>query len=353
MKIFDKIRERIDDLGVDGVFFYKPENRFYVSGFTGSTGYALITKDSAYFITDFRYLSQVAEESPAYEIKEISGTKLFGHVLTELGIEKLGFEDDYMTVEAKEILEKTYKGELVPMKRFIEDIRQIKRPDEIELIRKAQNIADETFSYLLDYIKPGMTERQVHLELVNQLRQRGADGESFTAIVASGERGSLPHGHASEKVIEVGDLLTLDFGCIYKGYCSDMTRTISIGKASDKQKEIYEIVLKAQKAALEAIKPGAVCSEIDKVARDIITEAGYGENFGHGLGHGLGLEVHENPRLNQIDNSVLEPGMVVTDEPGIYIPGFGGVRIEDLVVVTEDGHDVLSTSDKELIELDF
>lgn len=353
MKTLDQIRAHFTDLGVEACIFYKPENRFYVSGFTGSTGYALILKDKAYFITDFRYISQVKEECPEFEIIEISTSMSLGQVLMELGIDNLGFEDDYMTVEALESLKEDFSGKLTPMKRFIEKIRQIKREDEIDLMRKAQAIADDSFSYMLTYIKPGMSEREVYLELVNQLTSRGAQGESFTAIVASGARGALPHGHASDKIIEVGDLLTLDFGCVYKGYCSDMTRTISIGKASEKQKEIYEIVLKAQKEALKAIKPGVICSDIDKIARDIITEAGYGENFGHGLGHSIGLEVHENPRFNQIDNTPLKAGMVMTDEPGIYIPGFGGVRIEDLVYVTEDSHEVLSKSDKELIELDF
>ncbi|NLY72316.1 MAG: aminopeptidase P family protein [Tissierellia bacterium] len=353
MNTLDRIREELKEMGLEGGFFYKPENRFYVSGFTGSAGYALVTMDKAYLITDFRYFSQVGEQCPDFELKEISTQISFGQVLSELGLKKVGFEDDFMTIEDMEVLKSKFSGELVPMKRFIEEIRQIKREDEIELVRKAQNIADDTFSYMLDFIKPGMTEREVHLELVNQMTRRGADGESFTAIVASGERGALPHGRASDKVIEKGDFLTLDFGCIYKGYCSDMTRTISVGKASDELKEIYEIVLRAQKAALEAIKPGAVCSDIDGVARGIISEAGYGDNFGHGLGHSIGLEVHENPRFNQVDNSILKPGMIMTDEPGIYIPGLGGVRIEDLVLVTEDGYEVLSKSDKELIELEF
>ncbi len=353
MNTLDQIRSYFDELSIEGAFFYKPENRFYVSGFTGSTGYALILREGAYFITDFRYISQVKEECPGYEIIEISTTRSLGQVLEELGLEKLGFEEDFMTVEALDILKKDFKGELLPMGRFIEKIRQIKRDDEIDLMRKAQAIADDTFTYMLDYIKPGMSEREVYLELVNQLTARGASGESFTAIVASGKRGALPHGRASDKIIEKGDFLTLDFGCVYKGYCSDMTRTICIGKASDRQREIYELVLKAQKEALKAIKPGAVCSDVDKVARDIIGDAGYGENFGHGLGHSIGLEVHENPRFNQIDDTILEAGMVMTDEPGIYITDFGGVRIEDLVYVTEDSHEVLSKSSKELIELDF
>lgn len=352
MKALKQIREKLEELSLDGAFFFKAENRYYVSGFTGSTGYALVLKEKNYFITDFRYITQVKEECPGFEILEISTNKTLGDVLEELELNTLGFEDDFMTVEGLETLKKSYHGELVPMKRFIDKIRQIKREDEVLLMKKAQSIADESFGYMLDFIKPGMSEKKVYLELVSQLNKRGAQGESFKAIVASGVRGALPHGSATEKIIEEGELLTLDFGCIYQGYCSDMTRTICVGKASEKQKEIYHIVLRAQKEALKAIKPGAVCREIDKIARDIITEAGYGENFGHGLGHGVGLEVHENPRLNQVDESILQAGMVVTDEPGIYIPGFGGVRIEDIVLVTESGAEILSTSNKELIELE-
>lgn len=352
LKVLNQIRKSCKELSLDACLFYKPENRYYVSGFTGSTGYALILEDKTYFITDFRYISQVEEECPDFEIIEISASKSLGDVLNELKLNSLGFEDDFMSVESLESLKGNFHGELVPMRRFIEKIRQIKSNDEIALIKKAQSIADDTFTYLLDFIKAGMTERDVYLELVNQLKKRGAEGESFKAIVASGVRGALPHGSATDKVIKEGELLTLDFGCIYKGYCSDMTRTIAIGKANKKQKEIYEIVLHAQKEALKAIKPGAICKEIDKIARDIITEAGYGENFGHGLGHAVGLEVHENPRLNPTDDSLLEAGMVVTDEPGIYIPGFGGVRIEDLVLVTDTGAQTLSTSNKELIELE-
>ena len=348
-----QIRNEMKQRELDGALFYKPENRYYVSGFTGSTGYALVLPEEQLFITDFRYITQSTDQCKGFKIEEISAGRGIADVLNEYGVKRLGYEDDFMTVEAFNALDEKFQGELVPMKRLIEPIRQIKSDEEADLMRKAQSIADETFAHLLTFIRPGMSEREVYLELVSDLRRRGAEGESFPAIVASGERGSLPHAAPTEKIIEEGDLLTLDFGCIYKGYCSDMTRTICVGKANEQQKEIYHTVLRAQEAALEAIKPGAICKDIDKIARDIIAEAGYGEYFGHGLGHAVGLEVHENPRLNTIDESVLKAGMVVTDEPGIYIPGFGGVRIEDIVLVTEEGKEVLSSSPKELIELEF
>lgn len=349
----EQIRQEMKQRSLDGVLFYKPENRFYVSGFTGSTGYALILEEKEYFITDFRYISQSSEQCKGFIIEEIGAQRQLPDVLHDLGVQRLGFEEDFMTVAEHQALQDKFKGELVPMEGFIQKIRQIKSEEEMVFMRKAQSIADETFSHLLNFIRPGMTEREVYLELVTDLQRRGAQGESFSAIVASGERGSLPHAAPTDKVIERGELVTLDFGCKYGGYCSDMTRTICVGKATEKQKEIYYTVLKAQEAALAAIKPGSVCKDVDKIARDLITEAGYGGQFGHGLGHAVGLEVHESPRLNTLDDSLLEPGMVVTDEPGIYIPGFGGVRIEDIVLVTPEGHEILSTSTKELIELDF
>lgn len=352
MHRIEKVRRKLEELQLDGALFFKPENRFYLSGFTGSTGYVLITKDKAIFITDFRYDNQAKTQCKNYDIEIIGFDRTLYDVINEQDIQSLGFEDDFMSFEQySEFIDKQ-KADLIRMNRMIEKIRLFKDEEEIEEIQKAQDIADKVFEELLDFIKPGMTEKEVYHHMLARMRAHGASGESFTAIVASGERGSMPHGLASDKVIEKGDLLTLDFGCIYNNYCSDMTRTIAIGPISDKQKEIYEIVLEAEKRALAAIKPGVKASDIDKIARDYITEKGYGENFGHGLGHGVGLEVHEAPRLSPKSNDVLEAGMVITDEPGIYIDGFGGVRIEDIIVVTEDSCRVLSKSNKELVTLD-
>ncbi|MGP1406292.1 M24 family metallopeptidase, partial [Filifactor alocis] len=230
-------------------------------------------------------------------------------------------------------------------------LRAVKDEEEIDNLRQAAAIADKGFLHVLDIVKPGMTEKELALELEFFMRKQGASGLSFTTIVASGIRSSMPHGVASDKVIEKNDMLTLDFGCMYNGYCSDMTRTFVVGTADERQKELYNIVLETQLKVLEAIKPGARCKEIDALSREIIGGYGYGEFYGHGLGHGVGLEIHELPVLNGTSEFVLEENMVVTDEPGIYLPDFGGVRIEDTVLVTKDGYDLISRSTKEFIEI--
>jgi Xaa-Pro aminopeptidase len=227
----------------------------------------------------------------------------------------------------------------------------VKTEKELEKMAKAADIADQAFHHIIGYIRPGVTERAVALELEIYMKKLGASALSFETIAASGVRSSMPHGIATDKIIEDGDFLTLDFGCVYDGYCSDMTRTVVVGKATQKQKKIYGVVLEAQIAALNAIREGINGIDVDKIARDVISSRGYGEYFGHGLGHGVGLEVHEEPRLSPTGTKKLLENMVVTDEPGIYIPGFGGVRIEDLIVVKKDGCEVLSKSPKQLIEL--
>lgn len=355
MKVNSKVinfRKKIIDSGLDAVIVYKPENRRYLSGFTGTAGYVVLTRDRNIFITDFRYVNQASEQCKDFEIIRHTNERTLYDILNELEVKTLGFEEEFVTFsQYEEFNEKLNNIELVPLKGVINKLRTIKTEDEIENIRKAANIADMAFEHICSLLKPGVTEWEISLELESFMKKQGASGTSFESIVASGKRSSLPHGVASQKVIENGDFVTLDFGCIYNGYCSDMTRTVVIGKATSKQKEIYEIVLKAQEAALESIRAGITGFEVDKIARDIITDRGYGEYFGHGLGHGVGLEVHEAPRLSPVGKDTLEENMVVTDEPGIYIPDFGGVRIEDLVVVKKDGYEILSKSPKHLIEL--
>jgi len=239
----------------------------------------------------------------------------------------------------------------VPLKGDVDALRQIKSEEELEYLEKAEAIGDLAFEKILTILKPGMTELEVAAELEYQMKKAGAENFSFSTIVASGLNSSMPHAIPGEKKLEEGDFVTMDFGCTYKGYCSDMTRTVVLGKASEKQKEIYNTVLKAQLAALDAIKAGVTGKSVDKVARDIITEAGYGECFGHGLGHSVGLFIHEEPRLSPAGETVLEENMIETVEPGIYVPGFGGVRIEDMVAVTKDGCKNFTHSPKELIEI--
>lgn len=348
------LRGLMSSAGLDGVFAYSNENRRYLSGFTGSTGYVVIGRDSADFITDFRYMEQAGKQCKGYEIiiQRSDLMEMIGESVRKGNIQRIGIEEEFMTVSFYEELKKALPGiELVPASKIFAKLRIKKDSSEIENVRKAAEIADEAFKHILNYIKPGMRETEVALELEYYMKKKGASGTSFDTIAASGVRSSMPHGIASEKTIENGEFLTLDFGCVYNGYCSDMTRTVFIGKATEKHRKIYDIVLRANIEAFKAIKPGVTGKSVDSTARDIIASEGYGEYFGHGLGHGIGLAVHEDPILNQRGEETLEAGMIATDEPGIYIPDFGGVRIEDLVLVTETGAETLSKSPKELIEL--
>jgi len=352
MNRINKLRAEMKIKEVEAVLIAKPENRFYLSGFTGTSGYVLITEDNQYFITDFRYNQQAADQCKGYEIIIHNNDRKLNDILNEFNLKTIGIEDKYMNVhDFNSMIQSLKTTKIHPMGSALGRIREIKSDEEVEKIRKAAEIGDMAFDFILSFIKVGKTEREVALELEIFMKRKGATALSFDSIVASGVRSSLPHGVASDKIIEEGDFVTMDYGCIVDGYCSDMTRTVVMGKASEKQKEVYYTVLKAQKAALEVIKAGITGKEVDKVARDIITEAGYGENFGHGLGHGLGLEVHENPRVSPQGDTVLVENNIITDEPGIYIPDFGGVRIEDLLCVKKDGYVRLSNSTKELIEI--
>lgn len=357
-KRFDSFRKLLQENNLDGAFIYGPQNRRYLSGFTGSTGYVVLSMDKAGFVTDFRYKEQAEMQCKGFDIYIHTNTPsntlidVIKNTVQSYGITRLGIEDSFMTVAFFENLKRSLESvELIPLKDMPDVIRMIKEPEEIANIEKASALADAAFKHILGFIKPGMSEKEVALEMEYFMRKNGATAASFDFIVASGVRSSLPHGVASDKIINEGEFLTMDFGCVYNGYCSDMTRTIFIGKASEKHKHIYETVLHAQLEALKYIKPGILGKEVDKIARDIIKDAGFGEYFGHGLGHGVGLAVHEEPRLGLTGERMLQAGMAVTNEPGIYIPDFGGVRIEDLVLVTEDGCKVLNSSPKELIEL--
>jgi Xaa-Pro aminopeptidase len=349
-----KFRDCLKNKGLDGALVYSDTNRNYLSRFKGDESYIIVTQNDAIFITDSRYVEQAKGEVDEFEVREYDKNIVdyIKETVNSLKIKTLGFEEDFVTYKVYSELKEALEGvTLLGIGGTIEKLRQIKEDSEIKYIGKAAEIADKAFIHMLEFIKPGMTEEKIGLELEFFMRLNGAQKLSFNSIVASGKRSCLPHGTATSKIVENGDFLTLDYGCVYNGYCSDMTRTIVIGKASEKQKEIYDIVLEANKAGLKAIKPGITGYEADKAARDVIEKHGYGQYFGHSLGHGVGVDIHELPRLSKKGFETLRPGMVVTDEPGIYIPDFGGVRIEDLVLVTDDGLKVLSKSNKELIEL--
>lgn len=349
-----RVNEILRSIGADGMIVASSKNRRYLSGFTGHAGYVIICREYLGIITDFRYTEQASLQCKGYEVINSGGNIVQDIIDTvqKYGIKKLAFEDTYMNVSFYDQLRrKLDDAGMIPLKEVAGDIRIRKDEGELNCIKKAAEIADSAFAHILGYIKPGVTEKDIALEMEYFMKKNGASGNSFDFIITSGSRSSLPHGIATNKRINAGDLLTMDFGCVYDGYCSDITRTVVVGKADIEQKKIYDIVIKAQVEALSHIKAGALAKDVDKIARDIIIKAGYGDNFKHGLGHGVGLAIHEEPILSISGERVLEKNMVVTVEPGIYITGFGGVRIEDLVVVGEDGPIVLSKSPKELIEL--
>jgi len=349
-----RFREKISQMGLDGALVLKDANRNYLTRYNGEESALIVTSKDAVFITDSRYREEAEREAYGFEVREYTGsmTAFLGEITRDLGIKRLGFEENLITYKTYKELTRLIEGiELAPLEGTIEKLRQVKDLEEISNIEKAAAIADEGFAHMLEFIHPGMTEVEIGLELEYYMKSRGASKLSFDPVIASGKRSSFPHGRATHKVVEAGDFLTMDFGCMYNGYCSDMTRTIVIGMASQKQKEIYEIVLNANILALEAARPGITGEELDAAARKYIADRGYGSYFGHSLGHGVGLEIHELPSISKKGKEPLEPFMVITDEPGIYIPDFCGVRIEDLVVITEDGCRVLSKSNKKLIEL--
>ncbi|WP_144511064.1 Xaa-Pro peptidase family protein [Bacillus sp. FJAT-22090] len=349
----EKLRVALEEQGVDALLITNGYNRHYMTGFTGTAGVAIVSKNDAVFITDFRYTEQAASQIKDFRIVKHEKTLIeeVAAQVSQMGIQSLGFEKDDLTYSSFELYKQAVKAELVPLSGLVEKIRLIKTDEEISIIKAACRIADEAYEHIVTYIKPGMTELEVSNELEFFMRKRGATSSSFDTIVASGIRSALPHGVASDKVIEDGDFVTLDFGAVYNGYISDTTRTVAVGQPSEQLKEIYQVVLDSQLLALEKVKPGMTGKEADAIARDYIASKGYGEAFGHSLGHGIGLEVHEGPGLSYRSDIVLEPGMVITIEPGIYLPNIGGVRIEDDALVTENGLEKLTHSTKELLIL--
>lgn len=345
------IREVLDELNLDAFYINYIPNIRYISGFSGSSAGILICKNKNYFITDFRYKDQSAAEVKGFEI--IINYKIqdeLNNIFNSEKCKRVGFESSRTIFSNAEGFGKNFEGvEMIPVFERIEKLTMQKTPEEIAKIKNAAEISDKTFSHLLKFIKPGMKELDVSAEITYMHKKFGAAKDSFDPIVASGWRGALPHGVASSKIINSGEMVTLDFGCVFEGFCSDITRTISVGEPTGEMKKIYSIVYEAQSKAIGAVKAGASSKDIDLIARNIIAAEGYGNNFGHGLGHGLGIDVHEAPMLNQRTDMALPENSVVTIEPGIYIEGTGGVRIEDDVLVTKDGSEVLNKSLKELI----
>ncbi|WP_124058059.1 aminopeptidase P family protein [Vaginisenegalia massiliensis] len=352
MSRLEQVRARLVEEHIEALLVTDLLNLRYLANFTGTTGVAVITQTEAYFITDFRYMQQASHQAVGYTIRE-NKQPIFAEVadlISELDLKTIAIEADHMTVSTYLAIKELFKAKIIETRGLVENIRQVKEDSEIEIIKEACEITDQSFDHILKYIKVGMTEIQVANELERFLKDKGASGMSFDTIVASGYRSAMPHGRASEKIIEEGDIITLDYGCYYKGYASDMTRTIAIGSIDPKLEEIYHIVLEAHEEVNRHTKAGMTGKEIDALARDYIESKGYGQYFGHSTGHGLGLNVHELPAVSfKNPDGVVKENMVITNEPGIYIEGLGGVRIENDLVVTTDGVIELNKSPKNLI----
>lgn len=353
MEKLRRLRDQFSKENIDAILITNPVNRRYITNFTGSNGIALITEKEQFLITDFRYIEQAKKQADYFTIirheREIENE--INRLLNKLEVKNLGFEAQYVTYENYRKYDDLFPVQLIPVKNVVEQLRVIKTEEEINTIKKAAKIADLAFEHILKYLKAGVKELDVATELEYFMRKQGASSSSFDIIVASGWRSALPHGIASDKVIEEGELVTLDYGAIYDGYVSDITRTVAIGKINDELTKIYEIVKEAQQRGLDGIKPNITGKEADEFTRNYIEEQGYGKYFGHSTGHGIGLEVHEGPTLSPRSETVLEKNMVVTVEPGIYVPNVGGCRIEDDIVITENGNERLTFATKELIHI--
>jgi len=350
------LRNSLNELNIDALLVTGKLNRNYLSGFTGTDCVLWVGQKKAVFVTDFRYTRQAQKQVQDMKILETPPGK--GHLqsaidsIIDSGIQRLGFESHLLSHYHYELIKKWLKGKgikLVSVIDVVEKVRMVKSSTEINLIKKANQISMAAFESAHSQIRPGIREIEIAKIYEEEASKRGGEGLAFDTIVASGWRAGLPHGVASSKKIKSGDLVVFDFGVKYKGYHSDCTRTLMVGKPSPKQIEIYQIVKEAQAQALKKVRAGVSTKQLDQVARDIISQAGYGKYFGHSLGHGVGLDIHEGPRLAQSQEMLLQPGMVVTVEPGIYLDKIGGVRIEDLVVVTETGHRVLTSYTKEMV----
>ncbi len=351
-KKLDKLRATFDGREIDALLVSAPENRRYMSGFTGSAGYLLISLKDAVLATDFRYIEQSQQQAPDFSIERIAGSLTWlPDKMSEMGVRNLGFESDHMTVAihskmTKALEEDGREATMVATTGIVEELRAVKTPEEIELLTRAVEIADEAMDRVGPAIEPGMTEEEVAWELEKAMRELGAEGPSFDTIVGAGPNGALPHHRADSTVIMAGDPVVIDMGARYQGYCSDLTRTLFIGEADDTFRKIYNTVLRAQLEAEARVTAGMTGKDTDAIARDVIVEAGHGDDFGHSLGHGIGLAVHESPGVGPNSDGTIEDGMVFTIEPGIYLPGWGGVRIEDMAVMENGRARVLSRARK-------
>lgn len=362
----ERARAYLAGAPVDALLIARPENRRYVTGFTGSAGLVIVSPAAALLAVDFRYYEQAAAEAPAFRTVRggadpaaaladtLKGAAPSGGPFRLAGEGRpvrIGFESEFLPyAQVERLRERFAPAELVPLA-DVDRIRWIKDAAEIAAVARAAEIADAGYARLLDVLRSGMSEREAALELEIAIRRAGGERLAFDTVLASGPRGALPHGRATDRIMNRGEFVTVDFGAVYDGYVSDCTRTVALGGVDGRQREVYAAVLAAQARALEAVRPGVACRDVDAAGRAVIAAAGFGEGFGHAIGHGIGLDVHEGPPVSPRSDAVLEAGMIVTIEPGVYVPGWGGVRIEDAVVVTDGGARVLSRLPKDLLVL--
>lgn len=354
MSNLERLKNAIAAQGLDAVLLMNPDNRFFATGFHSTAGAVIVTPKDAWFITDSRYIEaarnfagdrfHVLQHDAKHPMND-----MIKSLLADAGVSKLGGESSRLSYEEYTAFEQLLGLKMIGCQDMLDALRAQKNEEEIALMQKAQDITDEAFAHILTVIRPGMTEKQVAAELVYAMMVRGAEKVSFDPIVVAGARSSMPHGVPSDNVIKEGDFLTMDFGCMYGGYCSDMTRTVAIGYATEEMRQVYDVVLQAQLAGLAASKAGVLGCDVDKAARDVIEAAGYGEYFGHGYGHSLGLEIHEAPYASPSGKQPMPLNCACSAEPGIYLPGKFGVRIEDVAIFRENGVEVLTKSPKELI----
>ncbi len=352
----ERLRGALGENEIDAMLVSSPENRRYLSGFTGSAGYLLISEAAQVLVTDFRYTEQAEGQAPGYKVERMTagqGWKWLPELAHGAGISRVGFEASDVTVathsafkEAISEHEESTGPDLVETSELVDKMRAVKDRDELEILAKAVEVTDRAFEEVSATVEPGVTEGEIAWELEKSMREQGAEGLAFETIVAAGPNGALPHHLADETPLQEGQAVVIDMGAKYDGYCADLTRTIVVGEPDDKFAEVYNKVLEAQIEAEQRVRPGMTGQEVDAISRDIIAEAGYGDNFGHSLGHGVGLAVHEYPRVGPTGEDAIEDGMVFTVEPGIYLSGWGGVRIEDIVVMENGRARVLSRAPK-------
>ena len=357
MNHFQKIAAQLEGHGLDAMLLTGEANRFYASGFHsyGTDGVALVTAKKAYYFTDSRYTEAALRYVQGAEVREIGHGRGYGALLeeavTEQHIRRMGFEDAYMTVQDHERYRKALSCDLVPATDILWQLRAVKDEEELDAMVAAQRIAERALEDILEEIRPGVTEKEIAARLQYLMLHYGASDMSFDPIVVSGPNGSLPHGVPSEKTIQQGEFVTMDFGCVYHGYCSDMTRTVAVGFATEEMQTVYQTVLSAQEAGIAAARAGLTGREVDGAARAVISAAGYGAYFGHSFGHGVGVEIHEAPNASPMNEKPLPAGAVISAEPGIYLPGRLGVRIEDVILLTETGCRNITKAPKDLIVL--